>query len=49
MPVFYEKQQHVVIQLETNEDWGKFYRICEGFLSQSDFSKIYDYLLNFRV
>ncbi|MDA8136508.1 MAG: hypothetical protein M0T82_17960 [Desulfobacteraceae bacterium] len=44
MPVFYEKQQHVVIQLETNEDWEKFYSICEGFLSRSDFSKIYDYL-----
>ncbi len=44
MPVFHEKQQHVVIQLETDEDWLSFYNICEGFISQRDYQLIHDYL-----
>ena len=44
MPVFHEKQKHVVIQLEENADWQIFYNICEGFISQRDLILIYQYL-----
>ncbi|MFH2059249.1 MAG: papain-like cysteine protease family protein [Pseudomonadota bacterium] len=44
MPVFHEKQKHIVIQIETDDDWGKFHTICEGFITHRDFNLIRDYL-----
>ena len=44
MPVFFEKEQHVLIQLESNDDWQSFYNSCEGYITQQDFQLIHDYL-----
>lgn len=44
MPVFFEKEQHVLIQLETDDDWKAFYHSCEGFITPKACVLIYDYL-----
>jgi hypothetical protein len=44
MPVFHEKEQHVLIQLESDDDWLSFFNICEGFITRQDFRLIHDYL-----
>lgn len=44
MPVFFRKEQHVLIQLETFDDWSSFYNSCEGYITQGDFDLIHHYL-----
>ncbi len=44
MPIFSEKEQHVLIQLEKDDDWLAFYSACEGYITQRDYKRIYDYL-----
>lgn len=44
MPVFFEKEQHVLIQLEDAADWLAFHHSCEGYITQRDFQLIHDYL-----
>ena len=44
MPVFFEKEQHVLIQIESDDDWLAFYNICEGYVTQRDCDLIYTYL-----
>jgi hypothetical protein len=44
VPVFFEKEQHVLIQLENDNDWLAFNNLCEGYITQRDFQLIYDYL-----
>ena len=44
MPTFFEKEQHVVIQIESDDDWWSFFNICEGFLTPRDFTLIHEYL-----
>lgn len=44
MPVFNEKEQHVFIQLETDEDWQRFYNCCEGYMTTGAFQLISQYL-----
>ncbi|MEA3415458.1 MAG: hypothetical protein U9R02_04765 [Thermodesulfobacteriota bacterium] len=44
MPVFFEKEQHVLIQLESDDDWQSFYNSCEGYITPRDFQLIHDYL-----
>ncbi|MCK4346980.1 MAG: hypothetical protein KAW47_00035, partial [Thermoplasmatales archaeon] len=44
MPVFFEKEQHVLIQLDSNDDWQSFYNSCEGYITPQDFQLIHDYL-----
>lgn len=44
MAVFFEKEQHVLIQLESDEDWLAFFNSCEGYIAQRDFILIHDYL-----
>lgn len=46
MPVFFEKETHVMIQLESDQDWVSFQNSCEGYLTPYDFKKIYEYLSN---
>jgi hypothetical protein len=44
MPGFFEKQQHILIQLESDSDWLKFYNSCEGYITLGDYEQIYEYL-----
>jgi hypothetical protein len=44
MPVFFEKEQHVLIQLEREDDWLAFFSLCEGYVTQRDFRLIQAYL-----
>jgi len=44
MPVFFEKEQHILIQLEDDADWQSFYGICDGYITQRDYQLIKDYL-----
>jgi len=36
MPVFLENEQHVLIQLESDNDWESLYHICEGYITYRD-------------
>ena len=44
MPVFHKKEQHTLIQLDSNDDWLSFFRICDGYITVNDFRLISDYL-----
>lgn len=44
MPAFFEKEQHVLIQMEDKDDWTAFYNACEGYITQADFLKVFRYL-----
>jgi hypothetical protein len=44
MPVFFEKEQHVLIQLESDGDWWSFYNCCEGYINLNAFGLIHEYL-----
>ena len=44
MPIFFEKENHVLIQLESDEDWLGFSNSCDGYIKQQDFIRIRDYL-----
>ena len=44
MPVFFAKEQHVLIQLESDDDWLSFYNSCEGYITLRDFQLIHEYL-----
>jgi hypothetical protein len=44
MPVFFAKEQHVLIQLETDDDWQSFFQNCEGYITPRDYGLIQDYL-----
>ncbi|MDL1983555.1 MAG: hypothetical protein LWX54_05100 [Deltaproteobacteria bacterium] len=44
MPVFFAKEQHVLIQLETEDDWLSFFNSCEGYITLRDFRLIHEYL-----
>ncbi|MFH1147738.1 MAG: hypothetical protein V1736_08525 [Pseudomonadota bacterium] len=44
MAAFFEKEQHVLIQLENDDDWLSFYGVCEGFITLQDFQLIRGYL-----
>jgi len=37
MPVFFEKEQHVLIQLESDDDWQGFYNSCDGYITPQNF------------
>ena len=43
MPGFFEKQ-HLLIQIESDSDWLKFHKSCEGFITLRDYQLIYEYL-----
>jgi len=44
MPVFFAKGQHVLIQLESDDDWMSFYNSCDGYITPQSFQLIRDYL-----
>ncbi len=44
MPVFLEKEQHTLIQLESDDDWESLYGICEGYITHRDAEQIQNYL-----
>jgi hypothetical protein len=44
MPVFFEKEQHVLIQLLSDADWQSFYNSCEGYITLRDYQLIREYL-----
>ncbi len=44
MPAFFAKEQHVLIQLESYDDWLSFHNSCEGYITLKDFELIYNYL-----
>jgi hypothetical protein len=44
MPIFFEKEQHVVIQLASDDDWLSFYNSCEGYITLRDYHLIHEYL-----
>lgn len=44
MPIFFKKSKHVLIQLESDNDWGYFYDVCDGYLNDRHFKLIRDYL-----
>ena len=44
MATFFDKQKHVLIQLESYDDWLSFFNNCEGFITQRDYELIYNYL-----
>lgn len=44
MPVFFGKDQNVLVQIESDDDWMSFFNICEGYITQQDFNLIHDYL-----
>jgi hypothetical protein len=44
MPVFYKKEQHILIQIDSDEDWLSFLRICDGYITEKDFNLIFGYL-----
>ncbi len=44
MAVFFKKEQHVLIQLENDDDWQAFYDNSEGYITLGDFKLIRDYL-----
>jgi len=33
MPVFFAKEQHVLIQLESEDDWLSLFNSCEGYMT----------------
>jgi len=43
MSVFLEEQQ-LLIHLESNDDWDKFYHSCEGYITRKAYHLIYEYL-----
>lgn len=44
MPTSFDNQQHVLIQLESSDDWLSFFSACEGFLTSRDSELIHQYL-----
>jgi hypothetical protein len=46
MPVFYKKDDHILIQTDSCEDWRSFFNCCDGYLMEDNFSKIFEYLKN---
>ena len=44
MPVFFAKEQHVLIQLESDDDWQSVYNSCEGYINHEAFRLIHKYL-----
>ena len=46
MPVFYKKDDHILIQTDSYEDWRSFLNCCDGYLMEDNFSKIFEYLKN---
>ncbi|MBP7517002.1 MAG: hypothetical protein KA768_04155 [Desulfobulbus sp.] len=44
MATFFDKEKHVLIQLESDDDWHSFFNNCEGFITQRDSKLIYNYL-----
>jgi hypothetical protein len=44
MPVFFEKEQNILIQLESDDDWQSFYASCDGYITPWDCQLIHDYL-----
>ena len=46
MAVFFKKDKHVFVQLNSSDDWDKFYEICEGYITRSAFELIRQYLNN---
>lgn len=41
MPVFYKKDDHILIQTDSYEDWRSFFNCCDGYLMEDNFSKIF--------
>ncbi len=46
MPVFRRKGSHVLIQLDSDNDWRIFLECCDGYLTDRDFDRLYNYLKN---
>lgn len=44
MAVFFKKSNHVLIQLESNNDWDAFFDCCQGFLTEEDYNRLHIYL-----
>jgi hypothetical protein len=44
MPIFYKKSNHVLIQLESDDDWEYFLESCDGYLNDNHFKMLYVYL-----
>jgi len=35
MPVFYKKDDHILIQTDSYEDWRSFFNCCDGYLMET--------------
>lgn len=44
MPIFFEKEQHVLIQLVSDDDWQSFFNSCDGYINPNAFRLIREYL-----
>lgn len=49
MPVFFKKEKHVLIQIESDEDWQSFYNSCEGYTTLRDDRGPYLTLVRYRT
>lgn len=44
MPIFFEQEKHVLIQLGSDADWEAFYDHCDGYITPRDYQLIHGYL-----
>ncbi len=44
MSVFPKENNHVLIHLESDDDWQALYKCCDGYLIDNDFKKLFEYL-----
>jgi hypothetical protein len=44
MPLYFDKQEHVFIHLQSDDDWLAFYNNCEGYITPKDYDLIKNYL-----
>ena len=44
MPVSFEKEKHVLIRMDTDNDWEFLFECCEGYLLRCDYERLLRYL-----
>jgi hypothetical protein len=44
MPVFFKKSNHILIQIESDDDWKDFLVCCHGYLTERDYDRLFEYL-----